>query len=60
MEGFWDDVSCIGDENKWGRLLVFDKIREGERVGGVEWGEDEVFVFWGKGGVWMGESRGWV
>jgi len=28
MKTFSDDLTCIGDENKCGRLFVFDKITE--------------------------------
>lgn len=56
MKTFSDDLTCIGDENKCGRLFVFDKITEPDSLRAVQCRKDDVFVFSGKCALCMADS----
>ena len=48
VEAFSDDLTGIGNEDKCGRLFVFDKITKPDSLWAVQRCENDIFVFAGK------------
>ena len=45
VEAFSDDLTGVGNEDKCGRLFVFDKITEPDSLWAVQRCENDIFVF---------------